>query len=615
MRMKHLIYLSLAALMVLAVSCKKDSFEKLSSSKAGMEKLLNDLYGVIPIDSFNVNDQYTTLATSSNGCDYAVKLPGFWDYDKIRSINRFINQVDVALEKGTIDGATRDSMLGEALFIRAYCYFAMVRSYGGIPIVTETTGDIGSRSKEKETWDFVLSELDRAIQLLPEEQAAGSFRATRWAALGLQSRAALYAASVSKFWGKASIPASHQSVAEKLTYMEASYADTYYKKCLEASVQIINSGRFSLYGGATTSVAMAKENLTDLFLNRQECEFIFGKSAGNKNDFDALYSPNQVHATGSKGGWGKYSVTSELADLFEDYNAAGGRKDGTVQTRNDSKEDIFFSEVFNPNSTFDRHADFIRYDHIYDPFVYKDARFQAWVLYPGSKFRGAHIMAQGGIWIAAEPSPEFYINEPYEVNGITYYGLGAGDESQLSAFLNISKTQSCYWNCCFGLRKFLVPDDAPLYTTAPWYDIRYAEILLNYAEAFAESGRGDAATAKKALNDIRHRAAFTDDIYPTLENVLHERRVEFAFEGHESYTLHRRREYLSSGSGEEYRKHTLLPVLDLRDGTPRYIFPRVNVFHGDKHIQNSSLGIGPLDYYAAIPATDGNSLVKNPIQD
>jgi hypothetical protein len=215
MRMKHLIYLSLAALMVLAVSCKKDSFEKLSSSKAGMEKLLNDLYGVIPIDSFNVNDQYTTLATSSNGCDYAVKLPGFWDYDKIRSINRFINQVDIALEKGTIDGATRDSMLGEALFIRAYCYFAMVRSYGGIPIVTETTGDIGSRSKEKESWDFVLSELDRAIQLLPEEQAAGSFRATSWAALGLQSRVALYAASVSKFWSKASIPASHQPNALK----------------------------------------------------------------------------------------------------------------------------------------------------------------------------------------------------------------------------------------------------------------------------------------------------------------------------------------------------------------------------------------------------------------
>ena len=597
------------------LSCKKDNDEKMASSKAGMEKLLADIYRALPMDSFNVNDMYTTLATNSNDCDYAVRLNGFWDYGKIRSINQFIQLVDVALEKGTIDGDTRDSMLGEALFARAYCYFAMVRSYGGVPIVTDPSESISSRSMEKDTWDFVIADLDDAIKLLPEEQEAGSYRATKWAALGLQSRVALYAASVSKYWGKASIPSSHEAVAEKLTYMQASYADGYFSKCLSASYQIISSGRFSLYGGATTSVSKAKENLTDLFLNRQDCELIFGRAAADKNDFDRLYSPNQAHAKGGSGGWGNYSVTSDLADLFDNYNTAGGRSDGTVKTRYDGDEDEFFSEVFNSNSTFDGTVDFIKYERLEEPFLKKDARFQAWVLYPGAEFRGINILAQGGVWVAGEPAPGFYSNDPHQVNGTSYYGLGSGDKTQVSAFMDMTKKQSCYWNCCFGLRKFLDPVEAPVSSAAPWYDIRYAEILLNYAEAYAESGKGEFSIAKKALNDIRHRAAFTDDIYPTLENILHERKVEFAFEGHESYTLHRRRSYLDARSGDDYRKHTLLPVLDLREGVHRYIFPRVNVFHGDKHLEHKNLDIDELDYYAAIPTSDAKTLVKNPIQD
>ena len=110
-------------------------------------------------------------------------------------------------------------------------------------------------------------------------------------------------------------------------------------------------------------------------------------------------------------------------------------------------------------------------------------------------------------------------------------------------------------------------------------------------------------------------AAFTDDIEPTLDNVLHERRIEFAFEGHETYTLWRRREYLSTRSGGPYRKHTVVPVLDLRDGTPKYIFPRANAYWSD--VQNSTTGVNTdlLDYYGAIPNYAENRLTVNPSQE
>jgi hypothetical protein len=59
----------------------------------------------------------------------------------------------------------------------------------------------------------------------------------------------------------------------------------------------------------------------------------------------------------------------------------------------------------------------------------------------------------------------------------------------------------------------------------------------------------------------------------------------------------------------------VIPVLDLRDGTPKYIFPRVNAYWSD--VQNSTTGVNTdlLDYYAAIPNFSENRLTVNPSQE
>lgn len=624
----------------------KMSSEDMVSSQAGLERLLSDVYNSIPMDAFNTKEKNTLFATSSRATEYSVDVSGFWNYIKIRSINIFIQTIDQAVEKNVISEATRDEMLGEALFARAYCYFGMVRRYGGVPIVTEPLDDkydggenLGlyvPRSTEKETWDFVISELDKAASLLPETRKDGKYRATKWSALGLQSRVALYAASVSKYWSKEALSNQYQAVQQKFTYMDASYANEYYKKCIEAAGKIIDSGQFSLYGGATTSVEKAKENLTQLFLERQDCEFIFGKSYKNgvtttTHNFDINYSPNQSHGVMTSQGWGNMSVTLDLVDLYDNYDANGGRVDGTVKTRNDGKEDVYFAQVHNNASTFNPNIDFIKYDSPEEPFVNKDARFQAWVIYPGCSFRGITIVTQAG-FIKPDGSYKYYEDVSCDINGTRYFALGTSSpitaetpdpkfqEGKVSAFVHMqdktSSANSCqFYNTCFGPRKFLDPDQPLQYSTNPWCDIRYAEILLNYAEAVAESGQGDAAKAKKALNDIRHRAAFTDNIELTVDNVLHERRVEFALEGHESYTLYRRREYLNQRGGNTYRKHTLLPTLDLRGDSPKYIFPRANIIQGDEHATNIGLTTEQVDYYGGISNYAKNGLVPNPSQE
>ena len=395
-------------------------------------------YNSIPMDAFNTKEKTTLLATSSRATDYSINVSGFWNYTKMRSINNFIKLLDQALDKNIISQNDHDEMLGEAIFARAYCYFGMVRRYGGVPIVTEPLDDYYDgkenaglyvpRSTEKETWDFVISELDRAIDLLPENRTDGKYRATKWSALGLQSRVALYAASVSKYWNREAIPSEYKAVKEKLAYMEASYANEYYRKCIEASEAIINSGKFSLYGGATADRAKAKENLTNLFLERQDCEFIFGKSYNTgvttaTHNFDINNSPNQAHGIMTSQGWGNMSLTVDLVDLYDDYDANGGRVDGTVKTRNDGNEYEFFSQIGIAASTFDPNIDFIKYDNPAEPFLNKDARFQAWVLYPGCSFRGVTIGAQAG-FIKPDGTSSFYEDLLCDVGNVRYFALG-----------------------------------------------------------------------------------------------------------------------------------------------------------------------------------------------
>ena len=611
----------------------KMSEDDLTSSEAGLMRLLSVAYQNIPMGAFSTNDQNTLDATSTHGASYSISITSFWNYSNMRAVNKLFNQIQQAYEKGAISEKLRDNMLGEAHFIRAYYYFGMVRAYGGVPIVEEPLDDkydggedisglLFPRKTEKETWDYVIAEFEKAADLLPDTFGASSYRANKWAAYALEGRAALYAASVSKYWGNAPIDSKYTAVREKLTYMESSYADAYYKKCIEACAKVINSGVYSLHGGTSpATVADAKKSLQELFVSRQSDEFIFGRSyelgqATSTNGFDYGNSPHQAHANGSGWQWGRYSVTLNLVDAFDDYNSSMGRVDGTVKTRNDGVENHYVTNLgIQGESGFDLNADYIKYNDPSEAFAHKDARFQAHVIYPGCTFRNTKIIIQGGI-IKPDGKYTVYNEDKAELNGKTYYTFGGQFESDYSGFHLMDNDNAGNWyNSGFGIAKFLDPSSPLLYSTNPWPDIRYAEVLLNYAEAVAESGQGDKELAKKVLNDIRHRAAFKDNVELTLENVLHERRVELAFEYDLPYTLHRRRAYVFGSSNAE-RKRSLVPMVDLRGSEAKYILVRANVYNGDVAMNPNGLYIRDYRaYYSGISNADKNQIIKNPSQE
>lgn len=656
---KIFIYIISAVASLALVSCDKifDSLEgdltkmeaeQFAASKAGLDRLMANLYASIPMGAFAEADKNTLIANDSNtSSGYSGGVSGLWDYTYVRDINMFLKTLELAKENSVVSSDEYNSYLGEAYFIRAYYYFSSVRIYGGVPIVTEPLDDKFDgpgqenpelyipRSKEKETWDFVLSELDKAASLLPDKRSNSNYRATKWAALGLKSRVALWAASESKYWSTAAIGSNYKAVQEELTLMKPEWADGYYDQAIKACEEIINSGQFSLYKPEPASVEEAITNYTNLFLARQNEEFIFGKSynngvSTNTNGIDLKNSPNQIHGS-STSVWrfGCYGVTLDMVDEYDNYNEAGAAVKGTVVTRNDGKEDYYYTTPSEEAGIKAIKADagkFVLYQNVADAFKDKDARFHASVIYPNAMFREKQILIQGGLLKTNGDLLIYDESNPSEnIMGTEVYMNGAKEESQYSGFHKMGRTNDGSWYTTgFGLRKFLDPVNSVTYSQNPWYDIRYAEILLNYCEAQVEKNGDNAGNSKKYLNAIRKRAAFKDEVDANIKNVLHERMVELAFEDDYGATQYRRRANFNlqrdgAANPNGGRKHAIIPVMNLQNiwsGVYGVMLVRTNCWQFDTNVLLGQASFSPLSYYSAIPKYNTtNKLVPNPVQE
>jgi hypothetical protein len=127
-----------------------------------------------------------------------------WDtfYEGIRRTNTFIIRVNECQEVTPI---RRQEWMGEALFIKAMCYFELMLAWGPVPIVPDEPVDFDTPIEqlmiERSTWDecsnYVEGLLRQAIELLPEKRMDNSEtgKITKNAARAVISRLTLYTAS------------------------------------------------------------------------------------------------------------------------------------------------------------------------------------------------------------------------------------------------------------------------------------------------------------------------------------------------------------------------------------------------------------------------------------
>ena len=526
------------------------------NSESGITSYMTTLYYDLPIEDFRYTQQGFNVSGKGQGrlpnvsgeamCSSSDDIStigdgtwwGCWDYGKIRRVNYFLKNFP-AYKSNFQNTVLADAWMGEAHFIRAYCYFAMVKRYGGVPILREPqeyVGDIESlkvpRDTEKACYDFIAEDLDEAFRLLPDnEEILGKGRATKYAALALKSRAMLYAGSIARY-GTVDL--------NGLVGIDKALANDYFELAYKAVKELEKSKKFSLYRKNSDK----EKNFAELFLAEDSPENIFCKYFQrnvNAHGWDVYFVPYQYRGNGFSS---NMNPTLEFVVMFED-------KDGTPANFAERAKDTYFDD---PSELFQN----------------MDARFGGSIIYPNAIFKGEPCSIQKGLIIedgSKKENATNYEEAVYTANdGQVYHIVGKSGSGNYSGNMT-----------GFFMRKYLnenMPQSEVIenYSEQHWIEFRYAEALLNGAEAAVEMGQ-HLDDALLWINDIRSRADIKQlslsDL--TVDKVRHERRIELAFENHTYWDLRRWR--IADKEIETKQYTGLCPYFDINK--QKYIFEEV----------------------------------------
>ncbi len=148
--------------------------------------------GSTPTDFSPITELKTWTATPANGI-----ITTLWSHNftGVGRANTVINNVDA----GSINADLKKRLKGEALFFRAYYYFYLVRTFGGVPLFEQTVlpADAANvkRASIAETYAFIEKDLKAAAALLPEKDGyatADLGRVTKGAANAYLARVIMY---------------------------------------------------------------------------------------------------------------------------------------------------------------------------------------------------------------------------------------------------------------------------------------------------------------------------------------------------------------------------------------------------------------------------------------
>lgn len=503
---KYIIQTGLVFLLALVFACNSDyleydyavdgtlSEEQVFASNEHARNFLNNCYRGL-VQNQNGNFRYSLAGEFglSTGSDEAVSaLPGAsinvfnngnWSptllfddvydqqYRALRSVNIFLKNAPTS---AIIDDATlsKETLIGEAHFLRAMFHFELLKRYGGV-IIADRPFELAEnldlpRNTFNEVAAFIVSDCDAAAngisyQTYSDQGSALKGRATKAAALALKSRTLLYAASP--------LNNPDNDVSK-------------WQAAADAAKAVIELAG-AKHGLLTIEQLPNLWNFGTLAYNK---EVIFSSETLSANTIDVNNAPPSY-----TDGRGRTNPTQELVDAFE-MKASGKNINAT-------------GSGYDPNY----------------PYNGRDDRFALFINYNGIDFRGVDIDTREG---AKDNNP-----------------TGAVDRTTLTGYY---------------MRKFVNTENTASIRRA-YVFFRYAEILLNYAEALNETMPSPSIEVYDAVNKVRRRDIVSDTvglaalqssdingngyIVPTKETmrerIQNERRVELCFEEHRFFDVRR----------------------------------------------------------------------------
>jgi len=415
-------------------------------------------------------------------------------YTKIRKLNTYIMQVNNNSENFSAEYIAK--RIDEAKFLRAYFYSELFMRVGGMSIITEPqdratmTEDqlYVARSTFEETFNFIVQELDDVInagnlEVKYSKSDGDAGRATLGAALALKGWIQLFAASPAYNSADPAVPASADNLQSFASPNVARWA----------AAAATNKQFIDTYGHKGTATYDLFPKMAEFWYeaNEYNSEVIWDRqhvATTMSNNFDQFGGP--VWILGAYYTWGNYDPTQEMVDQ---YQMANGK------------------DITDPTSGYDDQ----------NPYVGREKRFYDFIVYDGAPYKQAWMPSTDTIYTRIDlvnPSKNQIDFGSDDVGNTGYYF-----KKRLDNLHPRGGAQS-------GINHV-------------YY--RYAEVLLNYAEAQNEAVGPD-ASVYEAINDVRTRPG-TDlpEVTPGLTQaqmrdvIHHERRVELVYEHKRLYDLWR----------------------------------------------------------------------------
>ncbi len=432
----------------------------------------------------NAHAQYPweSYATQLSAGSLTTNVGGDWDFAAIRRCNYFLENVDRAA--AVVDGTLLNRFKAEVRFLRVYFYANLVNKYGDVPLLTQTLAidEINvPRTAKAQVVDFMLTELEEIAPLLPERYSGGTDNQSGRITRGA---ALTLQARINLYEGNWAAAATAAQRVMALGY-------TLFTLSSENELdRLDNYAAWVDFTNETDSLnfKMGMRSYEGLFhqVNEGNAEVILDRQYIVQVDANLM---NTFLPAGDMNGWSSVTPTQSLVDAYDHYRT--GMPIVPVDRAQraawySSQSPLFRNEYRN-----------------------RDPRFYATILFNGAPWNF------------------------FRDNFVFQWTPGASNMSQTG----------------YNFRKLV---DPAAFRANPVVDnhangilMRYAEVLLTYAEA-ANEANGPAAAIYDALDLIRRRAGMpvvNRSVYNSQQAlrtfIRNERRVELALEGHRYMDIRR----------------------------------------------------------------------------
>ncbi len=549
--------------------------DMLWQTRANAESYLNQVYGriSIPADTYSMLGASDETSCSIQGVPVRKMITGNWNaqsdywyywadnYAGIRQSIVFEQNID-KMPESIISADLKKQYKAEALFLRGWFYWKLLRQYGPFVKVTELLSlndDYNKypRAPFDECVAHVNSLLDRAAADLPDtwSSTVNYGRATKASCLAVKSQVTLLAAS--PLWNgnaKFSGLKNHDGTA----LAPSQYDVNKWRVAADAAKAVIDLQGYKLFTNIDEGDAQFDPYLSfrNLFLTNWNNEILFSTNMANSWQWG-----HEVRCAPKPGGYDMQNATQNVVDAFYMRN---GRSIDDPQSQ---YVETGFVQSDDP-ANWGKSRDGLNRGYVKgnsNMYVNREARFYVSIQYNGKPVLPAPT-ADDRNFFSSDANKDGTGRAEFYYSGKS--GMGVNNNGDITGY-DVLKNVSPASN----IRTSTV-------TYRPFIHLRLAEMYLNYAEALNEV-EPNHQDILKYVNLVRQRGGVPnlETVYPAVLGnqeemrkwILRERQVELAFEGDRYFTLIRRLMMGNQKVQTIYRMNTIT-----NDGNQGFAFSDFN---------------------------------------